>query len=316
MPDNPAGLAVGARAESPNKMWLRVLLMLLCSLPGVLRAEPAIGIVTIVEGEVFVTRDDARFALAEGVRIVADDIVESAPQAKLARIEFSDGVILDIGPNTRVLMTPRFLGERGGTRAAKLYVLQGWAKITVPKNMAAARFAGESFDLSGIARDAVLNVESAASAVFAESGELMLAERSKGKAGAVVKLKSGEFLSRSGDAKGVLAQRPAADFIARVPRAFLDTLPTRAALFGTREVAPKRLAPITYADVQAWVDAEAALRPLFVARWKALAQAPEFRKGLVAGMRAHPEWDRTLFPEKYLPKPAASAASVGSTAYR
>ena len=70
----------------------------------------------------------------------------------------------------------------------------------------------------------------------------------------------------------------------------------------------KRLALITYADVQAWVDAEAGLRPLFVTRWKALAQNPEFRSGLVAGLRAHPEWERLLFPEKYLPKPAASAA--------
>lgn len=312
MPDNLFGLVVGARAESLTKMWLRVLLMLLCALPGGLRAEPAIGIVTIVDGEVFATRDSTRFALTEGVRIVADDIVETAAQAKLARIELGGGLILDIGPNTRVLMTPKFPGERGSSRSAKLYVLQGWAKITVPKNLAAASFATESVDLTGIARDVVLNVEATASAVFAESGELTLVERNKGKAGASVKLKSGEFLSRAGEAKSVLAQRPAADFIARVPRAFLDTLPTRAALFATREVQPKRLAPITYVDVQAWVDAEAALRPLFVARWKALAQAPEFRKGLVAGLRAHPEWDRTLFPEKYLPKPATSAAPASS----
>ena len=291
-------------------MWLRVVLMLLCSLPGVLRAESGIGIVTIVEGEVFMTRESTRFALAEGVRIAADDIVESAPQAKLVRIEFSDGILLDIGPATRVLMTPKFPGERAGNRSARLYVLQGWAKITAPKAAAAATFASEPFDLTGIARDAVLNVEPASSAVFAESGELMLVERGKGKAAPAVKLKSGEFFARTGEAKAVLAQRPAADFISRVPRAFLDTLPTRAALFTTREVAPKRLAPVTYADVQAWVDAEAALRPLFVARWKALAQTPEFRKGLVAGLRAHPEWDRTLFPEKYLPKPAASAASA------
>ena len=297
-------------------MWFRVLLMLLCALPLGSRAEPAIGIVTIVEGEIFATRDSTRFALAEGVRVVADDIVETAPQAKLARIEFSDGLILDIGPGTRVLMTPRFPGERGGKRAAKLYVLQGWAKITVPKSLAAASFASEAFDLTGIARDVVLNVEPMSSAVFAESGELTLVERSKGKAGAAVKLKSGEFLTRAGDAKSVLTQRPAADFIQRVPRAFLDTLPARAALFATREVPPKRLAPIAYAEVQAWVDAEAGLRPLFVTRWKALAQAPDFRKGLVAGLRAHPEWDRTLFPEKYLPKPAASVASAGSTAYR
>ncbi|MEO8059118.1 MAG: hypothetical protein ABI671_12390 [Burkholderiales bacterium] len=293
-----------------NKMWLRVVLLVVFSLPGALRAEPAIGVVTIVDGEVFVTRDSERFALAEGVRIVADDIVESAPQAKLARIEFSDGVTLDIGPATRVLMTPKFPGRRGGGRSARLYVLQGWAKITVPKSLLAASFATESFDLTGIARDAVLNLEPASWAVFAESGELLLAERSKGKAAPAAKLKSGEFLARSGDAKAVLAPRPAPGFVARVPRAFLDTLPTRAALFAARDVPPKRLAPITYADVQPWLDAEAALRPLFVARWRTLAQNPEFRKGLIAGLRAHPEWDRTLFPEKYLPKPAASAASA------
>ena len=86
-------------------MWLRVLLVLLGALPGGLRAEPAIGVVTIVEGEIFATRESTRFGLAEGVRVVADDIVESATQAELARIEFSDGLILDIGPGTRVLMT-------------------------------------------------------------------------------------------------------------------------------------------------------------------------------------------------------------------
>ena len=74
-------------------------------------------------------------------------------------------------------------------------------------------------------------------------------------------------------------------------------------------MAPKRLGPITYADVQAWIDAEAGLRPLFVTRWKALAQAPDFRKPLAANLRAHPEWDRVLYPEKYLPKTPASAAS-------
>ncbi|MEO8804952.1 MAG: hypothetical protein ABI433_02645 [Burkholderiaceae bacterium] len=299
-------------------MWLRLLLVLVCALPGVLRAEPAIGIVTIVDGELFATREGSRFALAEGVRIVNDDIIESAAQTRLARIEFGDGFIVDIGPGTQVLMTPKFPGERGGSRAAKLYVLKGWAKITAPtaKSAESSSFASEPFDLSGIARDVVLKVEPGSWAVFAESGELMLAERSKGKPAPAVKIKTGEFLSRSGDAKAVLAPRPSADFITRVPRAFVDTLPTRAALFATRDVAPKRLAPITYADVQPWVDAEAALRPLFVARWKTLAQTPDFRKGLVAGLRAHPEWDRTLFPEKYLPKPAASAASSASASYR
>jgi hypothetical protein len=41
-----------------------------------------------------------------------------------------------------------------------------------------------------------------------------------------------------------------------------------------------------------------------VARWRALAQQPEFRKGLIATLKQHPEWERVLFPEKFAVKPS------------
>jgi hypothetical protein len=53
--------------------------------------------------------------------------------------------------------------------------------------------------------------------------------------------------------------------------------------------------------VQAWIDAEPALRGGFVTRWRTLARQGEFRKGLEQGLAAHPEWDRVLHPERYLP---------------
>jgi hypothetical protein len=112
---------------------------------------------------------------------------------------------------------------------------------------------------------------------------------------------------RAGDAKAVVVPRPVPTFVKRLPRAFIDTLPARAELYKTREVDPKPEGGIVYADVQPWIDAEAGLRPGFVTRWRAQARNPEFRKGLVAGISAHPEWDRTLFPEKYLPKPPPSS---------
>ena len=61
------------------------------------------------------------------------------------------------------------------------------------------------------------------------------------------------------------------------------------------------------------IDAEPALRPQFVPRWRTLAKAPEFRAGLVAGIAAHPEWDRLLFPEKYRPKPPPGDTSLPGT---
>jgi hypothetical protein len=214
-------------------MWLRVVLLLACTLPAWLRAETGIGVVSIVDGEVFVTRESTRFVVAEGLRVQADDIVESGAQTRLVRIELHDGVVFDLGPATRVLMTPRFPGERSSTRTARLYVLRGWAKITAAPTKAgdSARVASESFDLSSIGRDVVLNVEPGGAAAFAESGEVTFTERAKGKPAAPLKMKVGEFVSRSAQTKAVLAARPAPDFIQRVPRAFLDTLPRGAALF-------------------------------------------------------------------------------------
>jgi hypothetical protein len=173
------------------------------------------------------------------------------------------------------------------------------------------------FDVRSSGRDAVVSVGSNGGAVFAESGDVQIVERTKGKngataAGPALTVKTGEYYARVGADKGKTAPRPDAEFIKRLPRAFLDPVPSRAALFAAREVPGKPLGGIDYASAQPWIDAEAALRPAFLGRWRPLASQAEFRKGLIAGLRGHPEWDRTLFPEKYLPKPA-SAASSGMT---
>ena len=60
----------------------------------------------------------------------------------------------------------------------------------------------------------------------------------------------------------------------------------------------------------AWLSAEPALRSHFAMRWRALARQPDFRAGLVANMRSHPEWDRIVFPEKYLPKRPSRAPAA------
>jgi hypothetical protein len=147
--------------------------------------------------------------------------------------------------------------------------------------------------------------------VFAESGEVALQERRAGKVVGKVTVKSSEFYSRAADGKAGTTARPTGTFIQMLPRAFLDTLPARSAVFATRDVPPKPLGEISYAEAEPWVDAEG-LRASFVTRWKPLAQNPAFREGLVANMARHPEWDRVLFPEKYLPKPTpASTPSYG-----
>jgi hypothetical protein len=285
-------------------------LCLLAGSTGLWAATP-IATVTIADGEVVLIREASRLQLAEGVRLVKDDIVETSAKGRLVRIEFSDGVILDLGPESRALLAPKLTGDRASL-PARLHLLRGEAKLTVPPaSPPITAFTSPSFDVSNIARSAVFVVKADQAAAFAESGELALQERRAGKAAGNFTLKGGEFFARTGDAKATVTSRPAPAFIQQLPRPFLDTLPSRAALFKTREVEPKPLGDISFADAEAWIDAEG-FRSQFATRWKALAQNPAFRSGLVANLSAHPEWDRTLYPEKYLPKPALAHASKAS----
>lgn len=272
----------------------------------------ALATATIVAGEAQIVRGATRHALAEGVRLAKDDIVETTAKTQFVRLEFADGLIVDLGPESRALLSPRFSGERA-KQASRFHLLRGTAKLTVPKPLtpAAASFTVPGIDVTGVARSAVFAVQGQELQVFAESGEVTLQERRAGKVVAKATVKNSEFYSRGADGKATSAPRPSAAFIQKLPRAFMDSLPSRAATFASREVAPKPLADIGYAEAEPWLDAEG-LRASFVTRWKPLAQNPAFREGLAANMANHPEWDRILFPEKYLPKPApASAPSYG-----
>jgi hypothetical protein len=273
----------------------------------------ALATATIADGEVLLVRDATRHALAEGVRLAKDDIVETTAKTRFVRIEFADGVMVDLGPESRMLVAPKFSGERA-RQPSRFHLLRGIAKVTVPKPLtpAAGNFTVPSTDVAGIARSAVFAVQGQELQVFAESGDVVLQERSAGKAVGKATVKSSEFYSRVADGKAVSAPRPSGAFIQKLPRAFMDTLPSRASAFASRDVAPKPLADIGYAQAEPWIDADG-LRAHFVSRWRSLAQKnPDFRDGLVANMAKHPEWDRVLFPEKYLPKPTpASAPSYG-----
>lgn len=278
----------------------------LCGLAGALAVHAAQlpVLASILDGEAALLRESGRFAVAEGVRLDSGDIVETGDQARLLRLEFADGTIVDLGPATRALVAPRLTGKGAAAAAPHLYVLQGWFKLITPaggKGAAAATVLTPSHALSEAAGQQVALSEPAGLQLFCEAGAATLQERIA-KPAEPIRLKAGEYFSRLGSEKAALKPRPGPAFIQAVPRSFLDPLPSRAALFKDREVVPKRTADLAYDDVAAWLSAESALRSPFVARWRALARRPDFRAGLVAHMRSHPEWDRIVFPEKYLPK--------------
>jgi hypothetical protein len=286
-------------------MWLRSLWSLLLTVPLFASAAPPaapLATLTIVDGEAVLIREAARYAPAEGVRLLREDIVETGTQGRLLRIEFPDGLIADLGPATRLQIAPKLAGRAPG----RFYLLQGWVKVTAPASLASPVFNTPLFDATAIAQRAVVLVQPQDANAFAEAGEVALTELLDGRPLGNVTLKGEQFLTRAGAARAGVAPRPTAAFIQRVPKDFLDTLPSRLERFKTREVDPTRLSGIAYDDVSAWIDAEAGLRAGFVLRWKGEARNADFRRGLVGTLRAHPEWDRTLFPEKYLPRKVES----------
>lgn len=281
--------------------------------------EPeTVGTLTILDGDAQLVRDAATWRVAEGVRLAAGDIVQTAASARLVRLELSAGQAIDLGPATRVQLAPQLRGDRA-RRAPVLYLLAGWVKLTQP---AAAHdkgvlIAAQAFDVTAVARDVVVAVHGDAVWLFAESGAVTMAPRHDGKALAPLTLKAGEFLERAAVAKGkaVVSARPTATFLQQVPRAFRDTLPLRAALFKNGAAAPKKLAPIAYADVQPWLAAEPDLRRGFVTRWRGAARDAGFRRALADNLAAHPEWDRVLNPEKYRPKQPAKMPAPAPPRY-
>ena len=286
-------------------MWKQALwAWAFASLPSLGLAAPPLATATIVDGDFVLIREATVYGLAEGARLQKEDIVQSNAAGRLMRMEFTDGVIVDLAPNTQVMLSPKAGADRGKL-PPRIYLLRGAVKVNVPGNAPAAGtvLASPHLDLPAVTKGVVISVTPQDTSAFAESGAVALVERRDFKPQPSQSLRSGQFYVRSGDGKGQITARPSGVFIQSLPQAFLDTLPSRLELFKGRDVTLKAsVSSLAYADVRGWIDAEPALRPQFVPRWRMLAKSPEFRAGLVAGMEAHPEWDRLLFPEKYRAK--------------
>ncbi len=266
-----------------------------------------VGVVTIQAGPALLMRDNDKLACTEGVALQADDIIELPGNAQLLRMEFSDGASLLLAPGSRVLLSPKTTGDRSGARA---YLLAGWAKVTTPAGVN-FKLLSATADLQGTNARVVIGLTPGMTQVFAENGEWQWVRA----AATATKLKSGDFGTLKSGGKAVeIGGRPTPEFIKALPRAFMDALPSRYALFQGKTVPPKNLGLITYDDAQAWIDAEPTLRRAEVQRWRELAQDSAFRQSLIVDLNKHPEWEPILFPgsaavRAAAPKPATSASA-------
>ena len=273
------------------------LLIVLTTLPAH-GADTTLGVITIVEGDLVVLRDTRELVAAEGLRLRSDDILRSRDTTRLARIELDDGGVLDLGPATELMLQPRAF-TAAAERGLSLYLLRGWLKLaTAPaKGASSVTLAMPQLGVARLAGSAVVRATPEASLVFVETGRAEVFERASGQPTGPHMLKDGDaFVARSA-LPGALLRRPPTDLIEGLPRAFADSLPRRAGLWRGRVVEPGASTEPGYPSLAPWINAEALLRPAFVQRFAPLARERRFRSGLVAELRAHPEWTRALFPE-------------------
>ncbi len=274
--------AQGKVARAALYIALTVALLGAVALPAL--AAESRPLLTIADGPVQVVRGALKFDAAEGLALAEDDIVRTTAATRVARIEFSDGRVLDLGPATQVLLPSARVAQAQGWAGATALVAQGWAKLTA--GAAAARLVTLHLVAATDARGAVLTqgAGDGSALAFAESRGLTLMPR--GGDGAEVLLREGEGWTRS--AAGAVRVSSRATGLNEMPRALADTLPRRAALFDGAVREPGETTPIDAADLSAW-SAEPKLMALLQPASAGARSAPAARTGVVASAaRAKP----------------------------
>lgn len=264
--------------------------------------------VTVVESAATVLRSAGRFALAEGARLQSGDVIEVG-QAGLLQIGFADESRLSLGPHSRfylaVLAGPGAAARAGKSAGSEFYLQHGWSKLALGQAAAPTRLTTPLFALAASDAIAVLQVQESEAGLFVEKGELRVSDGfGKAALAAAVNVRAGQFYTHRADQRGALQARPSASFIAAMPRQYQDNLPERLPKFKDREVAPRRLGDLAYADVERWLKGPPELRMSLMPRLRARARDPAFREALIKNLSFHPEWDRVLFPEKYRKPPS------------
>ncbi|MEP7283274.1 MAG: hypothetical protein ABI696_14950, partial [Rubrivivax sp.] len=252
-----------------------------------------------------------RSQIVPGLPMADGAIIETAADTRLVRIEWPDGQVIDLGPDTRVMLEPPGLLTRGKPSPA-LYLMQGWVKQASAPGKPSRGLVTPLLQV--LPFDGALVVLSSAeeSLVFVEAGRATLVERN-GTAGEPIEAPGGSLYSRRGAAAGSLLARAPSAQLERVPRAFRDPLPLRYEKVAVPRDAPPALPTPGYAELQAWLAAETPVRAGFTRRFMPLLRDRTFRRELDAHLKDHEEWRIILHPPPPPPPPPPPAASAPPT---
>jgi hypothetical protein len=200
-----------------------------------------------------------------------------------------------------VILKPKLTGMKA-TASPRMYLLEGWVKASPPaKPQVEIALLSPRFEAGAEGGAAIARLDAKGYALFSERGSARLVQRDGPRL--TIALKAGEYASVANTTdKPAILPRMTAEFLQQLPKMFRDALPARAALYAKRNPTLKSLGPIEYSDVKAWMHSEPGIRLALSKQWRSRASDRAFRAELVDNLSAHMEWERVLFPERFLPK--------------
>ncbi|HSU44465.1 MAG TPA: hypothetical protein VLN42_09650 [Casimicrobiaceae bacterium] len=266
------------------------------------------AIYTVVDGDVRVLRKTTWYRLEAGARAESGDVIDAGERAQ-AQLELAHGATLSImGP---ALVGAAELPSGDGKSAAtpELTLLRGWVKASNAPKAAPLRLVLPSSALRIANGVAVVHCDAAQSGFFVETGSVTLTTPAARGREVAREAREGEFWHRTGDRAFESEDHPSPAFIAAMPTALRDRLPSLASRF---ETAPPPSLPagreVTYAEAEPWLAG--ATRKAFAKRFASRLADPAFRAAAAAARPPVPEWDRTLHPERYRPREPEDAGRV------
>lgn len=220
------------------------------------RPHEFVATVTLSEGANTVVSGANGFAPAIGMKLRHCDLLASGPGA-LLQIEFDEGGMIEVGPDTRLVADlPQRRGRRGDEPViGPHFLLSGWIKFTAPKRVEGQthRVNTPFFDLLVDEGVAVLQVVDDGAQLFVERGEVTTMATS-GRADSRVTVGAGRMFSgKGGQAAGELEERMSPAFVSAMPPVFRDTLPPRLTEVGGRSVELQPASAEAYRDAAAWL---------------------------------------------------------------
>ena len=289
-----SGFALRLVLLHPSRWGVRLAALLGALAVGhAVAAPPPAYRFTLLEGDAMVIDGARAIAAAPGLVLKPWAIVETKADSRIVRIEFADGSMVDLGPQTRIMLAPRGFAPREKMLPA-LYLLSGWVKQSSAAGAPAAGLVTPAIDLLPFSGVVVVQASAPLHRVFVESGRAKLVERRRD--GERLSFGSGEMYAAEAAAAGGVAPRPSADFIDKMPRMFRETIPSQAKRYEDATVEAATLPAPEYAALRDWLVAEPLIRRDFPRRFAVLARQKAFRSGLEANLAQHVEWTPVLYP--------------------